>query len=439
MAFDIHQIPAMVGVLGFLVFIHELGHFLAAKYFKVKVETFAIGFGPRLFGLVCGGTDYCVRMLPLGGYVKMAGEYPQDGVTGDPAELFSKPRWQRFIIALAGPAMNIVMAVLLLTGAYSMGAEVEGFGNQPTKVGSVSDDSPAAKAGIQRGDVVTEFDGLQSPTWERTITRTMLNAGHRVNATVQRGGQTMQLTITPEAAGTERNGWIGWGPDEKQFVTELEPTMPAAKAGLKLGDEVQAVDNVPLYSMEQLINYLQKSKEAPVNLTVKRGSEDVTLQVQPVLDSSAGATRYRIGARFAGPKVKVALPLGEAWARSVEENKKNTMLLGEVLGGLFKGRVSYRQMSGPLGIMKMTGEAAQAGATPLTSVAASLSLNLGLFNLLPFPILDGGMILFLLIEGIRRKDISLQVKERIYQAAALVLVAFALLITSSDLLKMWHR
>lgn len=435
MEFLLHKLPAMIGVLGFLVFIHELGHFIAAKYFKVRVETFAIGFGPRLFGVVRGGTDYCVRLLPLGGYVKMAGEYPQDGVTGDPDELFSKPRWQRFIIALAGPAMNIVMALVLLTGVYHFGAEVEAFQDKPTVVGYVSEDSPAAKAGIQRGDVVVEFDGLKNPHWKRTITRTLLNSGSPLHATILRDGQTLQFILTPVPFGPSSNGWMGWEPGETQFVSAVEPNLPAAKAGLQLGDQVVSVNGIPVYSMSQLISYLQKNQANPVSMAVKRNGQDLTLQVQPVLEG----TRYRIGAGMGGPKVTVALPWRNAWEWSLDENKENTALLGEVLRGLFAGRVSYRQMSGPLGIMQMTGDAAQAGATPLTSVAAALSLNLGLFNLLPFPILDGGMILFLIIEGIRRKDISLRVKERIYQVAALVLVAFALLITSSDLMKMWHQ
>ncbi len=437
MAFDIHQIPAMVGVLGFLVFIHELGHFLAAKYFKVRVETFSLGFGPRLFGVIRGGTDYCVRLLPLGGYVKMAGEYPQDGVTGDPAELFSKPRWQRFIIALAGPVMNIVCALVLTTGLYWHGAEINPYAYKPTLVGAVAEDSPAAKAGIKPGDLIVQLDELKNPLWKDTSYKEALNAGVPLPATVQRGDQTLHITVTPEPVGVEKTGWVGWDPGQTLAITSIEPDMPAAKSGLMVGDFVVSVDGTPLYSAPQLLSRLAKTKDAPVKLAVTRGAQSLSFDIRPRIDQAQDM--YRIGIGFAIPRLKIALPLGEAWARSVDENKENAMLLGKVLHGLFQGRVSYRQMSGPLGIMKMTGEAAQAGATPLVGVAASLSLNLGLFNLLPFPVLDGGMILFLLIEAIRRKDVSLRVKERIYTAAALVLVAFAVLITSSDLLKMWHR
>src|SRR6266404_2715253 len=148
-------------VLGVIIVIHELGHFLVAKFFKIRVETFSVGFGPRLFGFRYGDTDYRISAFPLGGYVKMAGENPTDNLTGDPHEFLSKPKWQRFLVAAAGPAMNIILAVALLTGVYMYGSEIPAYWNQPVVVGVVEQNSAAAAAGIQTGDRIVALDGKE--------------------------------------------------------------------------------------------------------------------------------------------------------------------------------------------------------------------------------------------------------------------------------------
>src|SRR5436190_4153218 len=169
-------------VLGVIIVLHELGHFLVAKFFGIRVETFSVGFGPRLAGFRYGETDYRVSAFPLGGYVKMAGENPTDNPTGDPHEFLSKPKWQRFMVAAAGPAMNIVLAVVLLTGVYMHGSEIPAYWSEPAVVGIVEQNSVAAKAGIQVGDRIIALDGKSDPTWQEVENKIITNAGTPLSA-----------------------------------------------------------------------------------------------------------------------------------------------------------------------------------------------------------------------------------------------------------------
>src|SRR6267142_6921756 len=199
----LHTIFVMGIVLGFMILIHEFGHYAAAKYFGVRVEVFSIGFGKRLLGFTKNGTDYRIAAIPLGGYVKMSGENPMDDRTGDPGEFLSHPRWQRFIIALAGPAMNILLAIALLTGVYMVHYERLVFADKPAVVGWVLPDSPAAKAGIKEGDRIIRIDGIEDPTWEQVEPRVALSPNQPLSVGILRDGKTFETTVTPEAMGTE--------------------------------------------------------------------------------------------------------------------------------------------------------------------------------------------------------------------------------------------
>src|SRR5208283_6041414 len=202
-------------VLGFMILIHEFGHFAVAKYFGVRVEVFSIGFGKRLLGFKKGDTDYRISAIPLGGYVKMSGENPMDDRTGDPGEFLSHPRWQRFIIALAGPAMNIMLAIVLLTGVYMVhGDEHLAVNDEPTVVGWVNPDTPAEKAGIQSGDKIVSVDGIQNPNWEQVDVKSALSPNQPLKFGIERDGQVMEKVLTPEPVGANQYGDIGWVPKE---------------------------------------------------------------------------------------------------------------------------------------------------------------------------------------------------------------------------------
>ena len=428
----------MAVVLGIMILVHELGHFAAAKWFGVRVDVFSIGFGKRLTGFRRGDTDYRISALPLGGYVKMAGENPLETRSGAPDEFMSHPRWQRFVIAIAGPAMNIILAVTILTGVFMVHYEQPVFMNQPALIGWVLENTPAAEAGIEPGDRIVRIDGVQNPTWEDVFLKVIVNSKQPVDIAIQRGDNVLEKTIRFKAADSEDNPLIDAGliPDEKVTVTLLEANMPASHAGLNVGDEIVAVNGLPARSSEWIIQYLQKNGAKPVEVTLGRNGQQLKVNVTPVLTEDSGKSRYRLGLGLGAPMHVNKLPFAQAFNRSLEENKKYSLLIVDLVHKMLERKVSIKQMEGPIGIARASGDAArQPGWTPLLSLMAMISLNLGIFNLLPIPILDGGIILLLIIEGLMRRDISIRIKERIYQTAFVFLILFFAVVIYNDLMK----
>jgi regulator of sigma E protease len=455
-------VPVAV-ILGFMIFIHELGHFMVAKALGVRVEQFAIGFGKRLIGFRKGETDYRINAIPLGGYVKMSGENPMDDRTGDPAEFMSHSRWHRFLIAIAGPTMNILLAIVLLTIVYRVHYEYPASKDEPAVIGYVEPDSPAAKIGVQRGDRIIQIADVQDPTWGDVMSKDLISPNQPLDVVIQRGSQRIEKQVVPEAVTVNEVGSAGWHPDEPVIVGSLESGMPAQKAGITEGDKIIAMDGQPVTSIESMIQSLQQTKDKPVNFTVVRGSQTLNLTIQPVLAPAVAAPQnrqdwfdrllrrlgfgsnaaahktedhYRIGFSYAEEMKVVSLPLPEAFSRSLADNRTNSLMLLDLVGKLVQGKISPKTISGPIGIAQVAGDAAQEkGWTPLIEITAMISLNLGIFNLLPFPIMDGGVILLLFIEAVMRRDISLQIKERIYQAAFVFLVLFATMVIYNDIAK----
>ncbi|HET7440152.1 MAG TPA: RIP metalloprotease RseP [Terriglobales bacterium] len=431
------SVIAMVVVLGFMILIHEFGHYAAAKFFKVRVEAFSIGFGTRLIGFRRGETDYRISAIPLGGYVKMAGENPMDQLTGDPGEFLSHPRWQRFIIALAGPAMNILLAVGLLTGVYMIRYEHSIYLDKPAVIGWVLPDTPAAKSGIEPGDRIIKIDGVENPTWDQVIPQVALNPNQPLNVTLLRNGHELTKTVVPEPTGLEQYGITGWLEEAPAIVTELDPGMPAEKAGIRVGDTIVAVDGQKVHHIAEMVTMLQNTKDKAIEVTVIRNNQPLTFNVKPMLAETEGARqpRYRVGIH-SDPTTVSRLPFAAAVTKSVEVNKRSSFLILELIQKMVRRKISMRQVEGPIGIGGAVGRAAsEKGWMPLLEITAAISLNLGIFNLLPIPILDGGVILLLLVESVIRRDISLAIKERIYQAAFVFLVLFAVMVIYNDLVK----
>src|SRR5277367_316979 len=282
-------VTAVAVVLGFMILIHEWGHYAAAKLLGVRVEVFSIGFGKRLFGFRRGDTDYRLSLLPLGGYVRMSGEMPGEASTGDPGEFSAHPRWQRVLIGLAGPVSNFLLALLLMTGFYMMHNEVEAFRSQPANIDFVSDHTAAAAAGLKAGDLITRFDNVNNPTWEQLSLRAALNAGQTIPVDVQRDGQTIttQLSV-PNPHGSEEFDFdtIGFVPRMQQDpirVRQIEPGMPAAKAGLKAGDQILSVDGLALHSVDAMLAFLQQGKGQPIHLTALRDGNTFQIELQPIM------------------------------------------------------------------------------------------------------------------------------------------------------------
>jgi regulator of sigma E protease len=429
---------AAVGfVLGVMILVHEFGHYAVAKLCGVRVEVFSLGFGKRLWGFRRGDTDYRISALPLGGYVKMSGESPMEATTGDPGEFMSHPRWQRFLIAIAGPAMNILLAIGLLAAVFMLHYEREWFLDQPSQVGWVVENSPAARAGLKPGDTIQQIDGITNPAWEDTRTKIALSANQPMPLLVKRGDDTLKMTLVPDAEGPSHIGEAGVYPAEPIIVNSVEAGMPAAKAGMKVGDQIVAINGVKLYWIDGLLAFLEQNKTAPVQVTALRNGQQMTFAITPVLtEVQPGHPQYRIGFGHLHLEKVEKLPFPQALRSSLEQNKKYSLLMVELVQKMLERKVSVKLMDGPISIAKYSGEAVrQPGWTPLLMFMAAISLNLGIFNLFPIPILDGGVILLLLIEGLMRRDISLHIKERIYQAAFVFLVLFAAMVIFNDLTK----
>jgi len=451
MPFAVVATVSFLIVLGIMVLVHEFGHFAVAKLCGVRVEVFSLGFGTRLFGVKYGDTDYRISALPLGGYVKMAGETPGAETTGDPAEFSSRPRWQRVLIAVAGPVANFILAFVLMAGFYTMHNEVEQYLAEPAVLDVVPPNSPAGRAGLQTGDHIVRFDDRKNPTWETLTDRAVLDVNTTVPITVQRivNGQTKEFS-TALLLGDPTHGQdfdietLGLLPKEQNgpvMIQDVVPGNPAAKAGLKAGDGLVSVNGQPVHSVAAVIAVLDEGGSKPANLVVQRDGKQFSVTVQPVwTDYTTGeASGYRLGFVPAPPPFKVEqLPLPKAIQRSISYNLHYSGLILDILHRMFTrhGEV-MQQLSGPIGMARMTGEAAEMhGWQPIIGLTALISLNLGIMNLLPIPILDGGMILLLCIEGLLRRDLKQEFKERVYQVAFVMLILFFAIIMVNDVSKL---
>jgi regulator of sigma E protease len=442
---------AFIVLIGVMVIVHEFGHFAVAKLCRVRVEAFSFGFGPRLFGFKYGETDYKVCLLPLGGFVKMTGEnFPEitDAAAGtavqapaeDPGAFTSHPRWQRMLIGLAGPASNFVLAFALMVFYFGWINEVPSVQIKTTTVEWVTPGSPAAQAGFQSGDVIRHFDNADNPDWEKIYERTKLNTNQLVPVTVERAGKTLDLTFRVPAAASQDDFDLSDAGILPQYlpgpigVQEVQPGTPADQAGLRAGDAIQSVDGHAFHTVSSLLAYMQAGQGKQIALEVLRNGATVPMTARPAkLD-----TGWKLGfATVPIPLRNDPLPLNRAVVKSTGFCADNSFLIVEVLQRIFTRKVSVSQLSGPVGIARMAGEAAEMkGWYPKFGLAGEISLNLGILNLLPFPILDGGLLLLLLIESVIRRDISINVKERIYQAAFVVLIAFFAFVIFNDMTKL---
>ncbi|MBA2356719.1 MAG: RIP metalloprotease RseP [Acidobacteria bacterium] len=423
---------AFLFVLGVLVFVHELGHFLLARWNGVRVLTFSLGFGPKLLKMTRGGTEYCISAIPLGGYVKMAGETPDDPRSGASDEFLSKTKWQRFQVLIAGPAMNLLLAVGVMTFVIWSGATEPAFEQRAPVVGRVLPGSPAEKAGIRTGDVIVAFAEREVDTWQGLQMRVVPRANREVPIVIRRDGARQHLTVVPEAQTKYEIGDLGIGPDIHPEVVQVMPGSAAEAAGIKARDVIVSLDGVDTttYTLQELITRIGSKAGQPVAIGIVRGGQRQDLQVTPRDTNGVG----RLGVQLSPFETVISKPgFAQAIGLSVRQNVEWTGLIGEMLVGLFTAETSPRQLMGPLGIAEVAGGAAAISWAALFGTMAMVSLNLGLLNLLPIPILDGGHIAILAIEGLAGRDFSMRVKERMLMAGFAVLMVLMVTVMYNDL------
>jgi regulator of sigma E protease len=432
-------------VLGLMVLVHEFGHFIVAKWCGVRVETFAIGFGKRVVGFRRGETDYQINILPLGGYVKMAGEIPGEEVSNDPGELNNHPRWQRMLIALAGPVANFALAFGLMIGICMVHYEVNEYQSGPAVTDYISPGSPVAATGMQAGDTIVDFKGIENPNWDDVFNESALNLNRSVPIAYVHDGNRVNTNLTVSTTATAPDQFdpfsLGFVPKMQTTPVEVSALVagtPAERAGLKPGDQIVTIDRVPVHSVNSLLAYLQDQKGKPAILDVLRNGQHVGIPITPALsDVGDGTKGYRLGFEFVPPPIKIEhLSFAKSAKIAYSFNKKSSRLIVDVLKGMFQRHISVKSLSGPIGIAQVVHQAAKLGWMPLVQTMAGISINLGVFNLMPFPILDGGMIFLLIIESIFRRDLPMPIKERIYQVAFVCILLFAAMVIFNDITKL---
>jgi len=416
-------------VIGLLVFVHEFGHFVMAKRAGVRVEKFSLGMGPRLFGYKKGDTDYIISALPLGGYVKMAGENPDEEPTGAADEFQSKTIWQRAKIAAAGSVTNIALAFLLMPLVFMVGTYAEG----PAKVGYVEKASPAEKAGFQAGDVIEEINGRRISDWTKALTLIAVNPDTDVTVTLDRSGEKKVLSLRPTEATELRIGSSGLIPDMAAEIGRLRPGLPADKGGLKMNDKILAVNGMTIYHWNQFSLMVKESGGKKLTFLVEREGKREEKTITPVMDGG----RYVIGVepfvRLVFKKYGFVESLQRGFTRTLETVDLTFITLKKLLSF----SLSIKTLGGPVMIAQMSGQAAAAGLSAFIALMATISLSLGMLNLLPIPVLDGGLLLFLAIEAVRKKPLSQKVMEVSQSIGAALLISLIAVVSYNDVMRLF--
>ena len=423
------SLVAFVFVIGVLVFVHELGHFLAARRIGIRVLTFSIGFGPKLLKFRRGDTEYCVCAIPLGGYVKMAGEKPEDSLSGSKDEFLSKTKWERFQVLIMGPVMNIVLAVVVMTLVLYQGAEVPVYENEAPVVGTVVEGSAADQVGIEVGDRIISVAGATIETWEDLFIAVMPRADREVSVVVRNASGERTLRVTPDTQTEFQMGDLGIGPVMQPQIRIVSADEPADAAGILVDDVIEAVEGDAV-SSETLVERINASPGEPLSLTVRRDGVVQEIVVTPALKGDIGL----IGVSISPYEVRVIEPdFLESIQLSLQRNYEWSGLIFQTLVGLLTAETSPRQLVGPVGIAQLSGGAAEMGLVALLSLMSMISLNLGILNLLPVPILDGGHIAIMVLEGVSRRDFSIQAKERMLMVGFVAIMMLMVTVIYNDL------
>jgi regulator of sigma E protease len=428
----IYQVPVGLIGLSLMVFIHEFGHFIVAKKLGVRVLTFSIGFGKKLITWRRGETEYALSAIPFGGYVAMAGENPEEGGYGNSDEFREKPIWVRFLIAIAGPAANIVFAFLILFGLYLNGVQEPQYS---MKVGDVEVGSPGEKAGILRGDEVLKLNGKAVLGWETFMQDVAMEGGHPVPLEIRRADKDLTLTLVPEINqkfGIALSGITG---EADVMVGEVRPGKPAQAAGLKVGDKIISVDGIRIPSATALIEMVNGSKGEPITISILREKQKQDIVIRPIMDESVKRFVVGIVPGLATPTVLVKRGVSAALQKSVEKNAESATLVFKTLSGIILGKIKLKALSGPIGIVQMIAGSLRQSVQKFLEFMALLNTNLAVLNILPLAITDGGVVMFLLLEWIRKKPLSLATQHMINKVGFSFFLLLFLFVTFQDIIR----
>ena len=424
------SIAAFTFVIGVLVFVHEMGHYLMARRIGIRVLTFSLGFGPKLLTVRRGDTDYCISAIPLGGYVKMAGENPDDVRSGADDEFLSKTKWERFQVLIMGPTMNIILAFVVMAVVLYQGADVPAYEEQPPIVGHVMEASPAEQSGIRVGDLILRIGGRPVQTWEELFVAVMPRAERELEVVLRRGLQEVTIQVTPEAQTQFQVGDLGVVPIMQPQILNVMTGDPADLAGIRPRDVITAVNGEPITRDNPFVETINANADVALMLTVVRGGQTLKIEVTPALRGNVGL----IGVELSPFEVRTIEPGPlQAIQMSFQKNYAWSGLILQTLGGLLTSETSPKQLVGPLGIAQLSGGAAQIGMVALFTLMAMISLNLGILNLLPIPVLDGGHIFIMALEGLSRRNFSVRIKEKIQLAGFVVLLMLMVTVIYNDL------
>lgn len=429
--------------LGILIFVHELGHFIMAKRAGIFVETFSLGFGPRLVGFKCGDTDYRISLLPFGGYVNMRGEEPADEKAGDPQSFAVKSVWARVKVIVWGPLMNLILCLVFMPIVFMIGRQEPVFLREAPVLMDVRAGSPAADAGLMKGDTVVALDGKEISTWEDVLNRVLLEPNANIKFDLKRNGELIEKEIKVSGMPEMRGGYIGIEPmlfyGNEAVVGGVSASGAAAKAGIKGGDKVISFAGKEIKDWVGLSETIGRSGASEQNIVIERGGEKLSLRVQPEFNKDFG--RYVIGimqdTKNGVPMVIRKLSFADAIVAGTKENIKLARLTFDVLKKLVTLKLSYKVLGGPIIIAKVSAAAAASGLSDFIYFLAFLSLQLGILNLMPVPVLDGGFLVFLGIEAIIRRPLSVKIRNIATQVGFVALISFMLLVTYNDIDKVW--
>jgi len=426
-------ILAFFFVLSLLIIVHELGHHSVAKLGGIGVERFSIGFPPRLFGIQIGETDYCISAIPFGGYVKIAGQMDigkEDEVEGEvnPKDYRGKSTPVKIAVLMSGSLMNICTAIVIFFFLFA----IKGVPENTTVIGHVEPGTLAHEMGLRANDEVLKVQGKEIGRFDEIYLPFYIDDNATI--TVKNLNQVRSLIASRKLV---ENDDFGISPYFEAKIGVISGG-PAEKAGFLEGDIITAIDGEPLHGWYNMSSIVRSNPDREMIFTVQRNESVITLPVSigHVTEDLPDGTRMTVG------RIGVSLLEATRKVGLIESSKlaiQNTVFLSGLMldffGKLITGRMSAKLLGGPVMIAQMAGETAKTGFASLMGFTAFISINLGVLNLLPFPVLDGGHILILLVESIIRRKLSVKIKLRLQQAGSLVLLSLMLYITFNDFMR----